>query len=111
MSRKKSIHIQGSATSCYEVNLQNSDGIVIKRQKFWQLVQWFMLVSVFVISITSLLVSVYIPYFLEISPHLEIPPPSKSRRIYLPPVRRLLYVLILWEASVVIVGVLTLVMD
>ena len=25
-----------------------------------------------------------IPYFLEISPHLEIPPPSKCRCIYLP---------------------------
>ena len=24
----------------------------------------------------------YVPYFLEISPHLEIPPPSKSRRTH-----------------------------
>ena len=60
VKKEKSIHIQGSATSCHEVNLQDSDSIVIKRLKFWQLVQWFMLVSVFVISITSLLVSVYI---------------------------------------------------
>lgn len=43
------------------MNLQDSDSIIIKRLKrFWQLVQWFMLVSIFVISVTSLLVSVYI---------------------------------------------------
>ena len=42
------------------MNLQDSDSINVKRLKFWQLVQWFMLVSVFVISLTSLLVSVYI---------------------------------------------------
>ena len=35
------------------------------------------------LSIQELLAAVHIPYLLEISPHLEIPPPSKCRRIYL----------------------------
>ena len=60
VKKEESIHSQGSATSYHEVNLQDSDSIIVKRLKFWQLVQWFMLVSVFVISVTSLLVSVYI---------------------------------------------------
>ncbi len=38
----------------------NNNNIIIKRLKFWQLVQWFMLVTVFVTGITSLLISVYV---------------------------------------------------
>ena len=60
VKKEESIYSQGSATSYHDVNLQDSDSIIVKRLKFWQLVQWFMLVSVFVISVTSLLVSVYI---------------------------------------------------
>jgi hypothetical protein len=59
IKNEESSSSQGSANS-HSASIRDSDNNIIKRLKFWQLVQWFMLVTVFVIGITSLLVSVYV---------------------------------------------------
>ena len=57
---KETIRIWGSTTDSSQLQLQDSDSIIIKKLKLWQLVQWFMLVTVFIISIMSLLISIYV---------------------------------------------------
>jgi hypothetical protein len=59
IKNEESIRIRGSAIS-HIASLQDSDNNNIKRLKFWQLMQCFMLVTVFIIGITSLLLSIYV---------------------------------------------------
>ena len=46
--KKETIRIRGSTTDASQLQVQDGDNVIIKKLKFWQLVQWFILVTAFI---------------------------------------------------------------